>query len=75
MPVVDAFALAFAPGGSVRVLQRGYIVLALVVQRVSGQLYHLYVERGGCRRTNLAATGFLRSYHGRTDRGGADAGG
>lgn len=61
VPVVDGFPMQFAPGERFAYCNGGYIVLALVVQRVSGEPYHRVVEREVCDRAGLRATGFVRS--------------
>ena len=61
VPIIDGYPQVFAPGERFTYCNGGYIVLALVVERVSGESYHSYVEREVCGRAGLGATGFLRS--------------
>ncbi|WP_238348594.1 serine hydrolase domain-containing protein [Ornithinimicrobium pratense] len=61
VPVVDGVDQVFAPGQRFAYCNGGYVLLALVVERVSGESYHAYVDREVCRRAGLGATGFLRS--------------
>lgn len=61
VPVLDGHPQAFAPGERFAYCNGGYVVLALVVERVSGESFHAFVDREVCSRAGLAATGFLRS--------------
>lgn len=61
LPVVDGFPQAFAPGERFSYCNGGYIVLALVIERVSGLGYHEFLQAEVFDRAGLAATGFPRS--------------
>lgn len=61
VPVVDGYPQQFAPGERFAYCNGGYIVLALIAERVSGQPYHELVESRVCRRAGLRDTAFLRS--------------
>lgn len=51
----------FAPGERFAYCNGGYMVLALIAERVSGVPYHELVEREVCARAELTETAFLRS--------------
>ena len=61
VPIIDGFEQAFTPGERFAYCNGGYIVLALLVERVSGGSFHSFVEREVCARAGLGATGFLRN--------------
>lgn len=61
VPVVDGYPQAFAPGEGFTYCNGGYIVLALIAERVSGVEYHDLVEAEVCARAGLGMTSFLRS--------------
>jgi CubicO group peptidase (beta-lactamase class C family) len=61
LPVVDGFPQSFPPGERFSYCNGGYIVLALVIERVSGTGYHEVVQTEVFDRAGLTATGFLRS--------------
>jgi CubicO group peptidase (beta-lactamase class C family) len=61
LPVIDGFEQAFPPGERFAYNNGGYIVLAIVIERVSGEAYADFVQREVVERAGLAKTGFLRS--------------
>lgn len=61
VPVIDGYPQVFAPGADWAYNNGGYIVLAIVIERVSGRGYHEFVENEVCAPARLTATGFLRS--------------
>ncbi len=61
LPVIDGFPQAFPPGDHFTYCNGGYMVLAVIVERASGQGYHDYVEHEVCARAGLTSTGFPRS--------------
>lgn len=61
VPVVDDYPQAFAPGERFAYCNGGYVVLALIAERVSGVSFHDLVEREVCARAALTHTAFLRS--------------
>ncbi|WP_083518642.1 serine hydrolase domain-containing protein [Serinicoccus chungangensis] len=61
LSVLDGYPQAFAPGERFAYCNGGYVVLALVVERRSGQGYQQFVEEEVCGRAGLRSTGFLRS--------------
>jgi CubicO group peptidase (beta-lactamase class C family) len=61
VPVVDGFPQVFPPGERFRYNNGGYIVLAVIIDRLSEAGYHAYVEQQVCARAGLTATAFLRS--------------
>ncbi len=50
VPVVDGFAQASEPGERFSYNNRGYIVLAVIIDRLSDVGYHAYMEREVCGR-------------------------
>ncbi|HEX5728958.1 serine hydrolase domain-containing protein [Microbacterium sp.] len=60
VPVVDGYPQAFAPGARFAYCNGGYIVLALIAERVSGREFHDLVEEEVCGRAGLQQTSFLR---------------
>ena len=61
VPVIDGFAQAFPPGQRFSYNNGGYIVLAVIIDRLSDVGFHAYVEREVCARAGLSGTRFLRS--------------
>jgi len=61
LPVLDGFPQAFTPGERFSYCNGGYVVLALVVERVSGTGYHEFLQAEVFDRAGLLATGFPRS--------------
>ncbi len=61
VPVVDGFPQAFAPGERFAYNNGGYIVLAVIIDRLAEAGFHAYVEQEVCNRAGLTQTGYLRS--------------
>ncbi|WP_022890177.1 serine hydrolase domain-containing protein [Agromyces italicus] len=61
LPVVDGYPQSFPPGERYAYCNGGYIVLALIAERVSGVGFHDLVEAEVCSRAGLRRTSFLRS--------------
>lgn len=61
VPVIDGFAQISAPGERFSYNNGGYIVLALVIDRLSDVGFHTYVEQEVCSRVGLAGMAYLRS--------------
>ena len=61
VPVVDGFAQTSEPGERFSYNNGGYIVLAVIIDRLSDVGYHAHVEREVCGRAGLTGTTFLRS--------------
>ena len=61
VPVVDGFAQVSSPGQRFSYNNGGYIVLAVIIDRLSGAGYHAHVEQEVCARAGLTGTAFLRS--------------
>jgi CubicO group peptidase (beta-lactamase class C family) len=51
----------FRAGTKFQYCNAGFILLALIAERVSGHRFHELVDRRVCRRAGMAATEFLRS--------------
>jgi len=61
VPVVDGFGQVFRPGERFSYNNGGYIVLAVVIDRLSDVGYHAYVDQEVWARAGLTGTAFLRS--------------
>jgi CubicO group peptidase (beta-lactamase class C family) len=61
VPVVDGYPQVSAPGETFVYNNGGYIVLALVIDRLSEVGFHAWVEQEVCARAGLQHTSFLRS--------------
>lgn len=61
VPVIDGFEQAFPPGEKFAYCNGGYIVLALVAERVSGVPFHDLVQQRVFDRAGMSRTAFLRS--------------
>lgn len=61
LPVLAGHPQAFPPGERFAYCNGGYVVLALLIERVSGVDYHSFCQREVFDRAGLAATGYLRS--------------
>jgi CubicO group peptidase (beta-lactamase class C family) len=59
--VLDGFAMKAVPGEGFSYCNSGYVVLALLAERVSGTPFHVLVQEQVCRRAGLQDTAFLRS--------------
>ena len=61
VPIIDGYPQVFSPGERFAYCNGGYIVLALIAERVSGLPFHDLVTREVCDRAALTETAFLRS--------------
>ena len=61
LPMLDGHAQRFEPGTRFVYNNGGYMVLALVAERVSGRSYHDLVDELVVQPAGLTGTGFLRS--------------
>lgn len=61
IPALDGFPQKFPPGERFSYCNGGYVVLALVAERVSGRGFHEQVQTEVCDRAGLAGSAFLRS--------------
>jgi CubicO group peptidase (beta-lactamase class C family) len=59
--VLDGHPMKFAPGERFAYCNGGYVVLALIAERVSGMPYHDLVEQRVCRPAGMVDTAFLRT--------------
>lgn len=61
VPVVDGYPQVSPPGERFAYNNGGYIVLALVIDRLTDEGFHDWVEGQVCARAGLTRTSFLRS--------------
>ncbi len=61
LPLVDGFPQSFPPGTRFGYCNGGYIVLAIVLERVTGETYHDVLRRLVFQPAELTQTDFLRS--------------
>ena len=61
LPALAGFPQKFPPGERFSYCNGGYVVLALVAERVSGRTFHELVQTEVCDRAGLTGTAFLRS--------------
>jgi len=61
LAVLDGFPQVFAPGVRFAYNNGGFVVLAILAERVSGLPFHELAHQRVCRPADLADTGFLRS--------------
>ena len=61
LPVIDGYPQAFPPGERFSYCNGGYIVLALIIERVGGVGFHDFVQQEVFDRAGMRASGFLRS--------------
>ena len=61
VPVLDGYPQSFPPGEKFTYCNGGYVVLAVVAERVAKRPYHELVETEVCARAGLVGTEFLRS--------------
>ncbi|WP_405218809.1 serine hydrolase domain-containing protein [Agrococcus sp. Ld7] len=59
LPMLDGFAQAFAPGQRFAYCNGSYVVLAVLLERVTGESYHRAVRRLVLDPAGLDRTGFL----------------
>lgn len=61
LPMLEGHPQKFPPGERFGYCNQGFMVLALVIERVAGTGFHEFVEAEVFARAGLAHTGFLRS--------------
>jgi CubicO group peptidase (beta-lactamase class C family) len=61
LPALDGFPQKFPPGERFSYCNGGYMVLALLAERVSGRGFHDLVRTEVCDRAGLTGSAFLRS--------------
>ncbi|WP_237739259.1 serine hydrolase domain-containing protein [Microbacterium yannicii] len=61
LPLVDGFPQKFAPGDRFSYCNGGYMVLAILLERVTGRVFHDIVREQVFSRAALEDTDFLRS--------------
>jgi CubicO group peptidase (beta-lactamase class C family) len=61
LPALDGLPQKFPPGERFSYCNGGYVVLALVAERVSGRGFHDLVQTEVCDRAGLTGSAFLRS--------------
>jgi len=61
LPVLDGHPTKFAAGSEFAYCNGGFVVLALIAERVSGVPFHDLVEQRVCRPAGMVDTAFLRS--------------
>jgi CubicO group peptidase (beta-lactamase class C family) len=61
LPILDGYQMKFRPGNRFSYCNGGFVVLALIAERVSGRSYHDLVRELICSPTGMADTEFLRS--------------
>jgi CubicO group peptidase (beta-lactamase class C family) len=61
LAVLDGYPTKFAPGERFSYCNGGYVVLALIAERVSGVPFHDLVRQRVCAPAGMPGTGFLRS--------------
>jgi CubicO group peptidase (beta-lactamase class C family) len=61
LAILDGYPRRFPPGERFSYCNGGYVVLALIAERVSGEPYHDLVVRTVCEPAGMTDTGFPRS--------------
>jgi CubicO group peptidase (beta-lactamase class C family) len=61
LAVLDGFPAKFAPGERFSYCNSGYVVLALIAERVGGRAFHELVSELVCEPAGMRDTAFLRS--------------
>lgn len=61
VPAIDGYPQAFPPGERFAYCNGGYVVLALIAERVGGVPFHDLVAREVCNRAGMMESAFLRS--------------
>jgi len=61
VPVLDGYPQKFPPGERFSYCNAGFVVLALIAERVSGVRFHDLVVERVCRPAGMTSTSFLRS--------------
>jgi CubicO group peptidase (beta-lactamase class C family) len=61
LPIIDGHPQVVPPGERFSYCNGGYILLALIIERVSGVGFHDFVQQEVFDRAGMSASGFLRS--------------
>ncbi len=61
LPILDGYPMKFRPGDRFSYCNGGFVVLALIAERVSGRSYHDLVRELVCSPAGMADTDFLRA--------------
>ncbi len=61
LPILDGHPMKFRPGERFSYCNGGFVVLALIAERVSGRSYHDLVRQLVCSPAGMADTAFFRS--------------
>ncbi|HWM16406.1 MAG TPA: serine hydrolase domain-containing protein [Microbacterium sp.] len=61
LPALDGFPQKFSPGERFSYCNGGYMVLALIAERISSRGFHELVQTEVCDRAGLTGSAFLRS--------------
>ncbi len=61
LAILDGHPTKFAPGERFAYCNSGYVILALIAERVSGRSFHDLVDERVCGPAGMADTSFLRS--------------
>jgi CubicO group peptidase (beta-lactamase class C family) len=61
LPILDGHPSKFAPGERFAYCNSGYVILALIAERVSGRTFHELVDERVCQPAGMVDTAFLRS--------------
>ena len=61
LPILDGYSTKFRAGERFSYCNGGFVVLALIAERVTGRTYHDLVRELVCSPAGMADTGFLRS--------------
>ncbi len=61
LPILDGHPAKFAPGERFEYCNSGYVILALITERVSGRSFHELVDERVCKPAGMVDTAFLRS--------------
>ena len=61
LPILDGHPAKFAPGKRFAYCNSGYVILALITERVSGRSFHDLVDERVCKPAGMTDTAFLRS--------------
>ena len=61
LPILDGYPPKFPAGTGFSYCNGGYVVLAIIAERVAGVPFHELVEQRVCRPAGMARSGFLRS--------------
>nr|WP_269452117.1 serine hydrolase domain-containing protein [Tessaracoccus coleopterorum] len=60
MPALDGFPQKFEPGSAFSYCNGGYMVLAIVLERITGQAFHEVIQRSVFAPAALTETAYLR---------------